>query len=260
MNNFYESNGSHLAYLDESDPVLSESQGKRNSFCSVVLIHGFASNSAVNWSQTLWVSTLARAGYRVLAPDLVGHGQSAKSYDPERYHCERLAEDIRALLDHCSVRRAHIVGYSLGARVAAHFARDFPDYVDRLVLGGMASHLVESEGLPTGIVYAMEASSLEELKDHHHIGYRRFAERTKSDLRALSACAQGSRQMLSVKDFENMSMPTLISVGTEDDVAGSPERLASWMPHARVLLIPNADHQRAVGSRVHKEGVLSFFK
>jgi pimeloyl-ACP methyl ester carboxylesterase len=258
MKNFYESNGAHLVYMDLSDPSDSPSGHPHDLLPPVVLIHGFASNALVNWSQTLWISTLSRAGYRVLAPDLVGHGESEKIYDPSRYHCYRLSEDVKALLDHCSLKRAHIMGYSLGARVAAHLARDFPEVVDRLVLSGLASRLVESEGLPMGIAYAMEAASLEELEDPQHIIFRKFAEQTQSDLRALSACAQGSRQVLTREDLARMHMPTLIPVGTEDDIAGSPEELAGWMPRARILPIPGADHQRAVGSRVHREGVLSF--
>ena len=82
-----------LAYLDEGEgePIL--------------LVHGFASSKEVNWVQPGWVSTLTRAGRRVIALDNRGHGQSAKLYDPADYHTERMADDARALLDHLDIER-----------------------------------------------------------------------------------------------------------------------------------------------------------
>ena len=92
-----------LAYLDhgEGEPI--------------VLVHGFASNKEVNWVYPGWVSTLTRAGRRVIALDNRGHGASSKLYDPAAYHSDNMAEDVRALLDHLDLRRADVMGYSLGA-------------------------------------------------------------------------------------------------------------------------------------------------
>jgi pimeloyl-ACP methyl ester carboxylesterase len=50
----------------------------------VCLVHGFASNHAVNWVNTLWVKALGDAGYRVIALDNRGHGRSDKLYPPLR--------------------------------------------------------------------------------------------------------------------------------------------------------------------------------
>ncbi len=52
--------------------------------------------------------------------------------------------------------------------------------------------------------------------------------------------------------------PTLVAVGTTDEVAGPADKLAALMPHAKVLDIPGRDHMRAVGDRVYKNGVLQF--
>src|SRR5919112_2975231 len=74
---FFESNGVRIAYMDvapeagAADPIL--------------LIHGFASNHAVNWVNTLWTTTLTRAGFRVIALDNRGHGRSEKLHRPEDY-------------------------------------------------------------------------------------------------------------------------------------------------------------------------------
>ncbi|WP_271025024.1 hypothetical protein [Rhizobium sp. RCAM05973] len=54
--------------------------------------------------------------------------------------------------------------------------------------------------------------------------------------------------------------PTLIAVGTKDDIAGSAQELADLMPHAEVVDIPNRDHMLAVGDKVFKTAVLAFYK
>jgi pimeloyl-ACP methyl ester carboxylesterase len=53
--------------------------------------------------------------------------------------------------------------------------------------------------------------------------------------------------------------PTLIGVGTKDDIAGSAQELADLMSDARALDIPNRDHMLAVGDRVFKKAVLEFY-
>ncbi|MEA2936246.1 MAG: hypothetical protein QOD74_2892, partial [Variibacter sp.] len=88
--------------------------------------------------------------------------------------------------------------------------------------------------------------------------FRAFAEKTKSDLRALAACIRGSRQTLSVADARSLSMPVLVAVGTRDTVAGSGPELAALIPGASALDIPDRDHMLAVGDKAYKQGVLSF--
>jgi pimeloyl-ACP methyl ester carboxylesterase len=55
-----------------------------------------------------------------------------------------------------------------------------------------------------------------------------------------------------------ITAPTLVTVGTTDQIAGSPHELAALMPSARALDIQGRDHNLAVGDRAHKEGVLAF--
>ena len=88
----------------------------------IVLVHGFASTAQVNWVHPGWVATLTRGGRRVIALDNRGHGASTKLYDPAAYHSARMADDIRALLDHLELGRADVMGYSMGARISASAA------------------------------------------------------------------------------------------------------------------------------------------
>jgi pimeloyl-ACP methyl ester carboxylesterase len=246
----FDSDGVRIAFIDvepnggAGDPVL--------------LVHGFASTHAVNWLNTLWVKTLTGAGYRVIAFDNRGHGQSDKLYDPAAYHSAIMAEDARRLLDHLGFERADVMGYSMGARITAHLALQHPDRVRSALIGGIGIKLVEGVGLPTSIADAMEAPSLDAVSDPMARMFRAFAEQTKSDLKALAACIRGSRQVLSREQVAQIRVPALIAVGTRDEVAGQPHELAALMPNARALDIPGRDHNLAVGDKTHKEGVLAF--
>ncbi|HEV2603042.1 MAG TPA: alpha/beta hydrolase [Microvirga sp.] len=247
---FFSSDGVRIAYIDmppesgAGDPIL--------------LIHGFASNHAVNWVNTLWVKTLTRAGYRVIALDNRGHGQSEKLYEPEAYHSAVMAGDALRLLDHLGIERADVMGYSMGARITAHVALEAPARVRSALLGGLGIHLVQGVGLPLGIADAMEVASLADLTDPQQRMFRAFAEQTRSDLKALAACIRGSRQTLSVEDVRRIALPVLVSVGTADTVAGSGPELAALLPNGRALDIPGRDHNLAVGDKIHKQGVLEF--
>jgi len=226
----------------------------------IVLVHGFASSKDVNWVGTSWTTTLTGAGRRVIALDNRGHGESSKLYQPADYHTALMAEDVRALLDHLGVPRADVMGYSMGARIAAFFALAYPDRVRSVVLGGLGSHLIDGVGLPESIAEALEAPSLADVTDPQGRMFRAFADQTKSDRRALAACIRGSRQVLSREQAASIKTPTLIAIGTKDPIAGSAEGLAAVMPNARALPIPGRDHMLAVGDKVFKAGVLQFLQ
>jgi pimeloyl-ACP methyl ester carboxylesterase len=237
-----------LAFLDEG-------QGK-----PIVLVHGFASTKETNWVQTGWVATLQGAGRRVIALDNRGHGQSAKLYDPADYHTTKMAGDVRALLDHLEIERADVVGYSMGARIAAFLALESPDRVRSMVLGGLGMHLIDGVGLPESIAEALEAPSINDVADPQGRMFRAFADQTKSDRRALAACIRGSRQVLTREQAASIQTPALIAVGTRDPIAGSADELAAAMPNAQALPIPGRDHMLAVGDKVFKAGVLEFLR
>ena len=203
-----------------------------------MLVHGFASNKAVNWVHPGWVATLTRAGRRVIALDNRGHGASSKLYDPAAYHSAIMAEDVRALLDHLGLARADVMGYSMGARIAAFLALAHPARVRSAILGGLGIRLVEGVGLPETIADALEAPSLADVRDPTGRTFRAFAEQTKSDLKALAACIRGSRQTLTRAEVAAIRVPVLVAVGTKDEVAGSGAELAALIPGARALDIP----------------------
>ena len=88
----------------------------------ILLIHGFASTHRINWVDPRWAATLTKAGRRAILFDNRGHGESEKLYDPDAYATPRMARDASNLLAHLGVRRADVMGYSMGARIAAFLA------------------------------------------------------------------------------------------------------------------------------------------
>jgi pimeloyl-ACP methyl ester carboxylesterase len=252
MIHHFDSDGVSIAYVD-----LAPDEGAGEP---IVLVHGFASNHVVNWVNTQWTRVLLRAGRRVIALDDRGHGLSGKPYDPAAYDSNVMARDVLNLMDHLGVRRADVMGYSMGARITAHVALAAPDRVRSALLGGLGIHLVEGVGLPLGIADAMEAPSLDVLTDPMQRMFRAFAEQTKSDLRALAACIRGSRQTLTPEQVGRIEAPVLVSVGTNDAVAGDPHALVRLMKRGEAFDIVGRDHNLAVGDRTHKEAVLAFLE
>ena len=79
-------------------------------------IHGYTGYIERHWIATGVFANLAK-DHRVIALDCRGHGKSGKPTDPKAYGAE-MAQDIVRLLDHLKIRRAHVVGFSMGAMIA----------------------------------------------------------------------------------------------------------------------------------------------
>ncbi len=92
----------------------------------LVLLHGFPQHSLM-WHT---IGPLLAEHFTVIAPDQRGVGNS--SIMPGGYDGTTMAADLKGLLDELDVKRAFVVGYDLGSRVAASFARDCPDRVEKV--------------------------------------------------------------------------------------------------------------------------------
>ena len=244
----FDSDGVPIAFMDEGEGF------------PTLLIHGFGSNRRVNWVSTSWSRDLLAAGRRVIAFDNRGHGESGKPHDPAAYRMEILAEDARRLLDHLGVEQADVIGYSMGARIAASLALTHPERVRSAVFGGLGDAMVSRELFAPvePLLAALAAKSLDEVNDPRGRTYRLFADQTGSDREALVACVLGARDRLTPHDAARISMPVLVAVGSEDAGAGSAEGLAALIPGAEAFTIPGRDHMKAVGDRAHKAAVLAF--
>lgn len=243
---FFEHDGFRLAYREEG-------QGE-----PVLLIHGFASSAYINWYATGWFRFLNEAGYRVIAIDNRGHGDSDKSHDASFYTPEAMAGDAVALLDHLGLSKAHIMGYSMGARISAFISFMFPTYVHDVVFGGLGIGMVTGAGNWEPVAEALLATDVSEIKNSRGLMFREFADKTKSDKKALAACVITSKKELTVEQVRSIKQPVLVAVGSLDTIGGEASPLAALLPDGEALVIPNRDHMLAVGDKVYKKGVLDF--
>jgi len=249
----FDSNGVSIAYLDTAhagepgrDPIL--------------LIHGFASNTNTNWVSTGWVRALEQAGYRVISMDNRGHGKSEKLYDLTDYGAPLMAEDARRLLDHLALPRAHVMGYSMGARISAFLGLSHPDRVRTLVFGGLGINMVRGMAGTGPIANALEADSIDDVVNATARTFRAFAEQTGSDLRALAACIRSARDPITREAVATFKCPVLVAVGSDDVVGGAASSLAELIPNGEALEITGKDHMKAVGDVVYKRGVIEFLE
>ncbi|MCI1187378.1 alpha/beta hydrolase [Hymenobacter sp. DH14] len=137
-----------MAYMDV--PPTAKANGR-----TVVLLHGKNFFGAY-WRET--IKTLAAAGFRVVVPDQLGFGKSDKPAIHYSFH--QLARNTKHLLDTLDVRRAVVVGHSMGGMLATRFALLYPETTEKLVLEnpiGLEDYRV---GVPFQTIDQAEATEL----------------------------------------------------------------------------------------------------
>jgi pimeloyl-ACP methyl ester carboxylesterase len=234
----------------------------------LVLVHGIASSSGA-WGDVL--PTLARR-FTVLAPDLMGHGQSAKPRGD--YSLGAYASGIRDLMIALGYEGATFVGHSLGGGVAMQLAYQFPERCERLVLissGGLGREvhlLLRAAALPGSeyVIPVIAAPAL--LRAGAAVGsfFGRLGIRPGPDIaefgrgyaslgdvetrqafiQTLRAVVEPGGQRVSARDrlYLASEVPTLIICGSDDRVipAEHARRAHSEMPGSYFLEIPGAGH------------------
>jgi len=124
----FDSNGVKIHYVTEGEGD------------AIVLIHGWMSDSSM-WGQdsagNTKLDTRGAPGFKLIAFDCRGHGKSGKPHDQSMYGAE-MAADVVRLLNHLKIKKAHLVGYSMGAFIAGKVAATNPERVESLIFGGQA--------------------------------------------------------------------------------------------------------------------------
>lgn len=194
----------------------------------VVLLHGNGESSAY-WANQAPV--LVRLGFRVLAMDSRGHGES--EYGGSGLSFDLFADDLRAVMDALGVPKAHIVGFSDGGNLALKFALKYPASVEKLVLNGANIEMLRGvkpyTQLPLYPVVGMLALA----------GKRSEAARRKHDVLALMTRSYG----VGWDDLHRISAPALVVVGEHDMIRDAhSRRIADELPHGSYLCLGGTSH------------------
>jgi pimeloyl-ACP methyl ester carboxylesterase len=253
----FNSGGVNLAY-DDLPPI-------EGSAGTILLVHGFATSRAENWKRLGWLTAFQRKGYRTIAFDHRGHGESDKPHDPDAYGQETLLRDIVGLMDHLDLEWANLMGYSMGARLSLRMALDHPTRVGNVVLGGVGGRMLSADppakpGAMT-MAEALTTDDPDSITDRTQKGFRLFAEQQGEDRLALAACSQahgGGR--LTADDLAVIRAPTLVVAGALDNLAGDPRALADAIPGAKSVTLPAVDHFSAIPHALFKAAVFDFLE
>ena len=223
----------------------------------VMLAHGFASSGLLNWHQTGWVRDLLRGGFRVIALDLRGHGDSSKPHDPEKYSMEIMVADLLAVMDAYMVNDCRVVGYSLGARVGWHASLELPDRITRAVLGGIP------DGDPLTRFRVDEARAFiadgTPVADRLTGAYVQMASGIRgNDLDALVALVEGMRGGAQPLPSDPPQQPVLFATGSDDAILEKSRALAAATPQGQFFVVPGRTHFNAPTSRHFRDAALEF--
>jgi len=229
----------------------------------LVLVHGFASSTLV-WSKVFL--SFAGAGFRVIAPDLLGFGYSGKPRNGD-YTIAGQAKHLMRLLESLGIRRATLVGSSYGGAVTATCALDHPERVEKLVLVGAVNNnrplefkLMRLFGSPLfgDVVSPLLIGSRRLLRqrmkrvydrhawvmDERRVDARHFPLRAAGTQRAIIRTVRGWDAERISRDAHLIRQPTLIVWG-ENDIEiplADGERLHESMPGSRFFVFRNCGH------------------
>ncbi len=210
----------------------------------ILLLHGYMSDAVTNWIRHApTAQAIADAGYRVIMPDLRGHGDSERPHDSNAYPPDILAEDALALIDHLAFTDFDLGGYSLGARtVVRMLARGCAP--GRVILSGMGLQGLTS----TGARGAHFRNVLDNLGKHERGSGAWMAE---AFLKTSGGDPVALRLILETfvdtprETIAGFKMPVAVVCGADDDDNGSAAALADLLPRGELFTVPG-NHMSAV--------------
>lgn len=209
----------------------------------VVLIHGYFSNAEINWIKYGHAALVAAAGFRVIMPDLRGHGESAKPHDAAAYPPDVLMRDGFALVEHLGLSDYDLGGYSLGGRTTVRMLVNGAK-PRRAVLSGMGLDGIVNTG-GRGRYFSNVLNNLGSFeRGSSEWMTEAFLKTTKGDPQALLGILRTFVDTPQA-ELEKIDPPALVLTGEDDDDNGSGQALADVLPHGTFRSIPG-NHMSAV--------------
>jgi len=221
----------------------------------VVLLHGLFSDAEMNWIKFGHAERIARAGFRVIMPDLRAHGQSDSPHGLEFYPQGILARDLRELIALLELAEFDLGGFSLGARTTVEAVGEGLR-PRRAVLGGAGlDGLRNWKRRKTFFVDAIAMFDQVQRSDPHWLSIQ-FMKSQKVD-RVAAAQLLESFEDAFMSWLEAFTMPTLVVCGDQDDDNGSAEELANVLPNAIFEEVPGT-HMSSVTKPELGEAIATF--
>jgi len=238
---------------------------------AIVLVHGGLVDSR-QWNDQM--KEFAKR-HRVVRYDLRGFGRSAAAPQPFSH-----IEDLRALMDFLKIERATVVGLSLGGIIAADFALEHPERVDRLVLVGaglrgdkqppdkdaLKAYEAATKGMAEEFVNITMKSGLYTTVREGTPAYTRLRQMMLENFKAVPTFAPGFLKypvQPTIERLGQIKAPTLVIIGSDDaqSLKNIADTLAAGIPGARKVVIPGASHHPPVERpNEFNKAVLSFLK
>jgi pimeloyl-ACP methyl ester carboxylesterase len=216
---FFESQGIQIRYVDEGSGE------------PVILLHGYTGRLE-GWSRA-GVSDALLRDYRVIRMDARGHGESGKPHDPGAYGAE-MALDVIRLMDHLGLQRAHLVGYSMGARLIGYLVAHRPESLITATFGGSPPRQkwdASEEARAARFIASVEQRGRDADPDDGQ------------DYTALAAIPRSwSDQVVSPSALRATQVPILAIVGDEDPRLPGVTALESLIPGLILVVVEGADH------------------
>ena len=221
----------------------------------VVLLHGLFSDANMNWIRFGHADRIAGEGFRVIMPDLRGHGLSGKPHEPEYYPVGILARDLRELVAHLGFGDFDLGGFSLGARTTVEGVGEGLKPRKAFLGGAGLDGLRHWERRKNFFLEAIEQFDRVPRGDPHWLSIQ-FMKSQKID-RVSAALLLQSFADTFMEWLKAFTMPTLVVCGAEDDENGSAEELAAALPNALFREVPGT-HMSSVTKPELGEAIAEF--
>lgn len=222
----------------------------------LILIHGYLGNAMVMVEAGL-AERLAVQGYRVIMPDLRGHGDSARPHDPAAYPPDALADDGLALIEHLGLTGYDLGGYSLGGRTVIRL-------LARGAVPGRA--VVGGQGLDAITHTVGRGGQFRHVLTHFGTFDPGSPEQAMEDW----VTARGGDPVALVQvldtfvdtplaELARITVPTLVLTGAQDGHNDTAEALARALACGRYVMLPG-DHGTAIAAPQFESAVTDFLK
>ena len=226
----------------------------------LVLIHGYSASVRTNWEAPGWLEALA-PHYRLIVPDLRGHGSSEKPRRSQAYSLALLAQDVLACMDAEGVARARVFGYSMGGMVALELLLNHADRVRAAVVGGMGTRLPSRADRLRGRRSEADGQPAPPRQPRRSLAFFRMYMGQYDPL-AVAAIWRGvfrGRPPVDAERLGEITVPVLCVAGTHDAFYPGAKELAARIPGARFAALSGRGHISAIADPRLKAAVLEFF-